>query len=422
MWRSQYLIFLFIGIVSCHPPEWVSIQSVDEIAVYNPESFQFIQDNETRMIADNCNRKEAYFFDVDHPEFSPRKRIRVNVHFINSLDSTANYSPPESGPFGKFSMYHCNLKLDDNKKMMLPIGNETPVHPIPFRYHIEKQKSWDDEFGVYTHFVENPWFVNEGKDKNNYDLELIKPLAIGSDTILNLFFMPHHPDSVASPTYKANDAGIALGTIVKIGYIYNPEAKYWDYATLINHEIGHVLSLVHTWRGNDGCDDTPKHPNCWNTGAPPCDSMVSNNVMDYNSRQNAYTPCQIAKAYSTLQAGGNNRKLVIKDWCEYDSTKTISISDTVIWDGHMDLEGDLVIKEGGVLQINCKVHFPKDAGLYVKRGGTLLLNHATLYNDCNQEWKGIQYHTDQNSSGRVLKNGKIIILNVPEMSRDDSEA
>ncbi|MDV7393738.1 M43 family zinc metalloprotease, partial [Arthrospira platensis SPKY1] len=125
--------------------------------------------------------------------------------------------------------------------------------------------------------------------------------------MLNIFLMPHHPDSVASPTYKPHFGGIALRNAVKVTGWYENGVSEWSVRYVLNHEIGHILSLMHTWAYNDGCDDTPHHPKCWNfTDEPPCDSLVSNNVMDYNAYQSAWSPCQIGKIHYTLSQETKN--------------------------------------------------------------------------------------------------------------------
>lgn len=85
----------------------------------------------------------------------------------------------------------------------------------------------------------------------------------------------------------------------------------------MNHEIGHIFSLIHTWNSIDGCDDTPRGPvingvesQCFNWSSDPnnaCNnwSNVSNNVMDYNNWQSSYTPCQIGRIHEYLNGFGN---------------------------------------------------------------------------------------------------------------------
>jgi len=113
-----------------------------------------------------------------------------------------------------------------------------------------------------------------------------------------------------------------------------PNCRVWsktNTAHSMNHEIGHTLDLYHTWSGSDFCDDTPEgyvydnismgictldvKANCWEynpnkPGCPrkPCDewSKISNNVMDYNSHDPAWTVCQIGRMNQNLLNNGNS--------------------------------------------------------------------------------------------------------------------
>ncbi|HAD11096.1 MAG TPA: hypothetical protein DCF33_01530 [Saprospirales bacterium] len=110
-----------------------------------------------------------------------------------------------------------------------------------------------------------------------------------------------------------------------------PFCREWskvNTARSMNHEIGHTLGLAHTWEGFDYCDDTPegfmydhidgnncypRRANCWTydtakPGCPkkPCDdwSKVSNNIMDYNHWEPAWTQCQVDRINQNLQGNG----------------------------------------------------------------------------------------------------------------------
>ena len=242
----------------------------------------------------------------------------------------------------------------DNKKMKLPIRNETPVLPTLFEYVLSPDPDIPGDDGIYTHYDDDLFFiVTRGKDRNNFSRDVIKRYAVRPAEVLNIFIMPHHPDSIRSETYAAVGSGIALGNAIKMCGIYESKVGALAFRSMMNHEIGHVFGLRHTWKFNDGCDDTPKHPGCWHESVGgQCDSLTSNNVMDYNAYQHAYSPCQIGKMHQNFARQNNKkRKLLIPTWCAFDESKSIEIRDSIHWNCHKDIEGNLTVADGGTLEV-----------------------------------------------------------------------
>ena len=231
-----------------------------------------------------------------------------------------------------------------------------------------------------------------------------------ADSILNIFIMPHHPDSIASNTYRSDWVGIALGHSIKVAGLYENKGPASKYLGLLNHECGHVFGLAHSW-GNDGCDDTPKHANCWNvTGEPPCEAPTSNNMMDYNAFQNAITPCQLGKMHRNFnRLSSRTRKLVVPTWCHLDLDKSVEIRDSVVWDFEHDLEGNITILDGAVLEIKCRTSVPENAKITIYPTGRLILNDGLIHNSCNKQWQGMEILTNKNVSGKVtvMGNGRL---------------
>ena len=362
-------------------------------------------------------------------EYTIPKTIRVNVHFLDSPEKDATW-PLDVGKnyLGKV-LSSANSRLGKNQQMFLPVGNETPVLDPGFRYKVVGVK--DDDDGFYYHMDSlHYYFINKGKNRNNYNRDVIKKYAISQDSILNIFVISHPQDSLSSKTYKPHGSGVALGTSLKITGLYsNRESPAWSWASLLNHEIGHVLGLAHAWGRNDGCEDTPVHANCWDKNAKrgstgkPCGEGYSNNVMDYNNQQSAYTPCQLGRIHKNFNLpGSKTRGLLYETWCDLDTSETIYIDSEVQWQCNRDINKNIVIEKGGQLHIHCRLGMAKGAKIKVNTGGQLHLHtYAKINNACEEEWEGIEISDAKNVGKMLFVYGKARIVNVKGQVADTNQ-
>ena len=362
-----------------------------------------------------CYSPLAY---VEHPELIRMKYIRVNFHFMNSTDGSYNMPEEETATYAKDWMFAANDNLNKNMKMFLPRGNETPVIPIPYRYVISPDPSVPGDDGVYYHIDDELCYVvKTGRERNISDKRVIEKYAIREDSVMNIFVQTHHLDSIKSPTYKPDASGISLGSSVKIFGRWHQRPGVWGLRGITNHEIAHSLGLSHSWGGHDGCDDTPPHPNCWNiSDKPPCDSLYSNNMMDYNAHMGALTPCQIGKILLNMSRPGSIQRSVLDPrWCVLDTSATITVSDSVRWEGSADLEGNVIIATGGILEIGCRVSMPEGSTIKIFPGGKLvMLSSGKLHNSCNGTWSGIELVKEGKQIGSVSVMEGGLIENIPQ--------
>ncbi|MGB1204333.1 MAG: M43 family zinc metalloprotease [Chitinophagales bacterium] len=359
----------------------------------------------------SCSDYTVYAPDEMHPEHTPVKYVRVNMHFINSPKGNMNFSEAEGKEFAKGLISSANWCLRNNKKMYLPVGNNTPVLPTRYQYVLGKHNGDD---GIYFHTTDK-YFICDKNNKNGqdpystYSRWHFNNFGVRKGEVINVFFLEHPADSLGSPTYIDKQAGIGhikwskvLGAFKAYkDYKAQPKAgetpiksTIREYNRFLNHELGHSLGLSHTWSGNDGCKDTPNHPNCWNNNNPPtadC-AVASNNVMDYNANQSALTPCQIGKVQYKMINDQNRRNLLWQNWCTRNPEATIVIKrgEKVAWHGAKDMEGDIMVEQGAELSIFCTISMPKDSKIIVENGGKLILDQANITNLCGDKWQGIE--------------------------------
>lgn len=348
----------------------------------------------------------------------PPYEIRVQVHVMQDEFGRNNFSEDSGPAIIRSIIADANLGLANNQKMWLPKGNETEVWPTGYQYVLVGGEG--DTDGIFFHRDKDSLFylINRGKFSNLGDERVFKKYGSGGDTILNIFVMANHPDSARSSTYVRTDNGIAFSTWVKVVNWYeNMRDTVWDGTTfslpkgswycknLLNHEIGHVLGLRHAWTYSDGCEDTPTHDNCWNfTVSGPCKEGVSNNVMDYNTYQNAWTPCQIERIRRIMtQANSSVRKLIRPIWYPKDSIYKLVVDDPMTWSLPVDLAGDLIINSGVILSINQTVNMPPDGEIQIMPGAQLHLGELGMITHLGaSKWKGIKLMGKKRERGAVV--------------------
>jgi len=420
-----FLSFLIIGFCSNQPASQLF------------DLQQYIVNNTTNNpIAVNlCKDKAAYMPDVDNPEHTPTRYVRVNFHYINNKAGTATFDRKLGEAFSKTLLDRANRLLVENQQMHLPEGNTTPILPTRLQYEIAGVEGNPNDNGIYFHTHDSLAYFNKNQKSRDYWLfssAQYDTFGIRKKEAVNIFVLEHHPDSIASKTYNPKVNGVGTSKWIKIA---GPYHHYKDdlrennnsfenisvsmFAKHLNHELGHSLGLSHTWATNDGCEDTPRNNNCWfkSNSNPKCSpEKVSNNVMDYNAHQNAYSPCQIGKIhYNMSNRKAQQHKVLRRTWCEYDPQKSIYINGDFVWDSQKDLEGDLIIQDGATLTIQCSTAMPPNSEIVVKPKGKLIVDGGLIYNDCGATWKGIRTERRRKHLGQVefMNEGKV--ANVPSL-------
>lgn len=414
-YSSTLLFLLLIVAVSCSRKINQHWFTATEAVTIEPEANK----------VSGCGLSINYAPSEEYPEHTPMRYINVRVHQIRSSENDPyTFDSMALHAFVIDLLAQANARLEENFKMALPPGNATPALPIRYRYQLFPDPTDPNDTGIKIHIDSTLAYFNYKDPKHShYNGDAYKKYGDLKGQALNFIMVEHHPDSIKSKTYKAKSEGVGFPEWLKlIGSYQFYDTIYTDAGKmvttpnvrLLNHEVGHTLGLPHTWAGNDGCDDTPNHPNCWDWQSEKCpDGIYSNNMMDYNNISRAITPCQLGKIhYNFSKLGSSQRKLLDPRWCTYNPSASITIGplEKVVWDCAKDLEGDLVV--AGELTIQCRVSFPKGGRLIVKPRGRLILDGATLTNLCEEQWEGITIQSIKKKKGTVVYLASPNVFNV----------
>jgi len=414
-------LFFSLFHISCNKTSKMFAKTTD--VVFKKGVHPFIDKNQQAP----CKTSSNYAPNEKYPDHTPVRYVKVNFHFVDNEDRSANFNNKEGENYVINLLDIANKQLRNNKPMHLPAENNTPILEPRFQYVLTPDRSKVGDKGIYFHQDEALAFLNtqdKGGPLGLYSNALYDKYGVQKKEVLNIFLIEHHPDSLASSTYKNASNGIGKPYFAKMSNCYYNHVKtaesdgsvskgFWYMAKLLNHEVGHSMGLIHSWVKNDGCEDTPPHPNCWNyTSSGACQKEVSNNVMDYNAFGNSWTPCQIGKVqYNMSKDGSSQRGFLVEDYCEYSAEKSITIRDEVNWFSSKDMLGNIIIKAGGVLHLHCSLSMPKLSKIMVEPGGKLVLNGARLFNRCNETWDGIQLLEKNGNKGELIVYDTPSVLN-----------
>lgn len=238
----------------------------------------------------------------------PNKTVRLTVHVFLKSDGTGNIPDNATG------RNWINTVVQDAK--MFDLAQMNIAGPSPY---IQDSKIRFQIMNTYFWKSDAMW----AKGNNTFsNINALKTFVQSQNipfftTSIQLFFPGDFAtDGLANQGIASSSEQAALLEDTYHDYSAVPW-RPWEVIPTVRHEVGHVLSLDHSWSG-DGLDDTPDNCNCWaeyqgcsgGSSTCPCGNsnsictpmtVVSNNLMDYNSCACAMTLDQASKMHSYLQ-------------------------------------------------------------------------------------------------------------------------
>jgi hypothetical protein len=239
------------------------------------------------------------------------KTIRVNIQFMLKSNGSLNFTETNDGNgnnnytgynFAEDLIYYANQRLSSNQQLNLPIINPCPIIEKKYRYILN---------GVFFN-RDDAYFAAPSQPQSIYDKNI-------GETI-NVYLQYANGGTEGGNAFMSGNRSVRIiGTWEK----YIKGNFYIDGTTaLINHEIAHCFSVLHTIKTGGGtcdlnnedyCSDTPVGSDIYNTyGFSPCCGwnsgstlynglkLCSNNMMD-DLINNGMSPEQLGRVHWTLE-------------------------------------------------------------------------------------------------------------------------
>ncbi|HLF63390.1 MAG TPA: zinc-dependent metalloprotease [Saprospiraceae bacterium] len=355
-----------------------------------------------------CDNSIDHFQNAPLPFHSvPAKVVNLMLHIVRDGDGEQNFKNNTAGLDRIYAIVDAiNIRFG-HLEMQEPLGICTPpsVHIVDSKiqfvissiefYDSEQYYCTDtraDHQELFAHFVTNNTALTQVEKTNNLHAIIVAFRGGGPNR-----------DDCDNPVRVLGGTGIRGSDYCALrGYYDEPNIDL--IAGHMAHELGHVLSLWHSWEdGNEGECDTGGGQN------------QSNNIMDYTSYlNNAFTQRQIAKMHYWIENHeGDPQPYLNNDLClKQPGLITIEANENVHWTSNEIVSEDVHVH--GILEITCTVEVANNVGIIVHENGKLIVDGGTITSRCDI-WQGVKVAGEANwwfgstAPGEVeIKNGAVI--------------
>ncbi|MBC8320589.1 MAG: T9SS type A sorting domain-containing protein [Bacteroidetes bacterium] len=334
--------------------------------------------------------------------------INININVVQKDDETGNFPDNQTtidrltNIISNINTFYANYSPSDpiswvtelpdkDSRIRFSLG-ETGNERI---YFYQNSAAWDDE-----HPLENiePY------------IELYHPERLEQ---LNVYIFGNPDNNNWMHASMPSWSNFNKTSWAVIFYWDNPVSD-WATSTMLGHEFGHNLDLLHTYLGggasaicnqldDDFLEDVfivelPTTSNCPHTGGWNSDPYlyddddITNNLM-------GGTPSAVY--VSPMQAGQMHRSLAITSIRKYVTSEKsevpLVITTDQLWNFDIKLYRDIIIENGAELTISCHLVMHPYAKIIVKPGGRLIIDGGLIGTDIyeDEQWQGIQVWGDK---------------------------
>ena len=347
--------------------------------------------------------------DASNAEHTPTLTIYLNFHFYQNFDGNL-VSLSQAETVVQNTLYWANYYLDNMEDNTLPApgGVPSPIAPplkIEYVRYFEANNPLDPNQGIFLHDETRYW--GSGQPNPAYPAKVVNvhfTLNTKSSCINNC-------GCGAYGGCGFGESCIWLDNVLEMDSQGNLTCNDWEPGNTLNHEIGHYLNLSHAQNCNNECDGIdidvaqlcqsvcPTHSVCNDdTNSVKCppggpndpavcafNISVDNNLMGYNEKQLAITPCQ----WSHMYTHAANNKTTRHTYCA-NEMEDITVTESETWSNMRLVNANIVVKTGARLTVDCELQMGAEKEILVERGAKLTVT-GTITNLCYQErWGGIR--------------------------------